>query len=50
MVINLATLVNRAVILEIKISALGLVKPIVEELIVAADRVENSVVINNTFF
>ena len=50
LVINIAILVNRAVLLEIIIPAPGLIKPIVEELIIEAEPFKISVIINNTFF
>ena len=45
-----AILVNRAVLHEIILPAPGLIKLIVEELIVEADPVSISVIINNIFF
>ena len=50
LVIKIAILVNRAVLLGIIIPAPGLIKSIVEELIVGADPINISVIINNTFF
>ena len=50
LVINVAVLVNSAVLLEIIILAPGLIKPIVAKLIVEAEPINISVIINNTFF
>ena len=49
-VINIAILVNRAVLLEMIIAAPGLINPIVEELIVEADPINISVRNNSIFF
>ena len=50
LVTKIAILVNRAVLLEIILPAPGLIKPIIEELLVEADPIKISVTINNTFF
>ena len=50
LVINIAILVNKAVLLEIKMPAPGLINPIVEVPIVEALPTSISVIINNTFF
>ena len=50
LVIKIAKLVSKAVLLEIILPAPGLIKPIVEKLIVEATPINiSSVVINNTF-
>ena len=48
--IRIAILVNRAVLVEIKILAPGLIKPIVELSIVDPDPIKTSVINNNNFF
>ena len=50
LVINTAKLVNRAVLLEIKIPAPGLIKPVVELLKVEADPIRISVIILKNSF
>ena len=50
LVIQLAILVNRAVLLELIIPAPGLIKPIVEELTVEADPINISVIVIKIFF
>ena len=49
LVINIAILVNKAVLLEKKMPAPGLINPIVEVPIVEALPTSISVIINNTF-
>ena len=46
----MAIIVDKAVLLEIKIPAPGLIKPNVGVLVVEADPTRFSVIINNTFF
>ena len=48
--INTAMLINRAVLLEIILTEPGLIKPIVELLIVEADPINISAIINFNFF
>ena len=50
LVIKIAILVKRAMLDEIIIPAPGLIKPIVDELIVEADPINISEIIKNTFF
>ena len=50
LVIKIAKLVNKTVLLETMIPAPGLIKPIVELLIVEADPINIPGIINNTFF
>ena len=49
-VIKIAILVNRAVLLGIKIPAPGLIKPIVDEPTAETDPTSISVIINSIFF
>ena len=50
LVINIANLVNKAVLLEKIIPAPGLINPIVELPIADPDQIKNSVIISNIFF
>ena len=50
LVINIAIIVNRAALLETLLPAPGLIKPLVEELIVEADPINNSAIITSIFF